>query len=135
MENDATIQAQPAAEGLKKCARCHEAKPLSEFYERSGSPGRRQSYCKQCTKMVGKERHVRINGSKHADVADILDGLVEGLGPEHTGTIPPLKRRTALSAYSTRELLSELKKRGFRGHLEWVPPAPKPKVVDLSDID
>lgn len=132
MENDATIQAQPAAEGLKKCARCHETKPLSEFYGRPDRPGEHQSYCKKCTKMVDKERRARING-KHADVADILDGLVEGLGPEHTGT--PLKRRTALSAYSTRELLSELKKRGFCGHLEWVPPAPKPKVVNLSDID
>lgn len=132
MENDATIQAQPAAEGLKKCVRCNESKPLSEFHNMTHSKDGHQSYCKQCTKMVDKERNARING-KHADVADILDGLVEGLGPEHTGT--PLKRRTALSAYSTRELLSELKKRGFRGHLEWVPPAPKPKVVNLSDID
>lgn len=132
MENNGTIQAQPSAAGLKKCVRCNESKPLSEFHNMARSKDGYQSYCKQCRKMADKERNARING-KHADVADILDGLVEGLGPEHTGT--PLKRRTALSAYSTRKLLSELKKRDFRGHLEWVPPAPEPKVVNLSDID
>lgn len=132
MENNGTIQAQPSAAGLKRCGRCNESKPLSEFYNKAYSKDGHQAYCKQCTKLADKERQARING-KHADAADILDGLVEGLGPEHTGT--PLKRRTALSAYSTKELLSELKKRGFRGHLEWCPPAPKPKVVNLSDID
>lgn len=33
---------------LKACAKCHAAKPIDEFYKRSGSPDRTLSACKKC---------------------------------------------------------------------------------------
>ena len=63
----------------------------------------------------------------------VPNDILEGIGPEFTGK--PLQRRTPLSAYTPRELILELKKRNFTGHLEWVPPTPKPRRINLADFE
>ena len=40
--------------GLKKCCRCEEVKPLSDFYRNSKTSDKLTSWCKCCT----KERHL-----------------------------------------------------------------------------
>lgn len=40
--------------GLKKCSRCEEVKPLSDFYKNSKTSDKLTSWCKCCT----KERHL-----------------------------------------------------------------------------
>ncbi len=42
---------------MKRCNRCEELKPLSEFYKRNASSDQVQSQCKACVKLYHSETH------------------------------------------------------------------------------
>lgn len=44
-------------EARKRCSRCGEEKPLSEFYRRARSPDGLQSWCKACSLCAVKKFH------------------------------------------------------------------------------
>lgn len=39
------------------CSRCHEEKPVEEFYRDPSRPGGVSSFCKVCKKVYGQEHH------------------------------------------------------------------------------
>ena len=44
-------------EGFKRCSRCGEVKPISEFYKKKSSKDGLQNNCKDCAKAVRKEHY------------------------------------------------------------------------------
>lgn len=72
----------------KTCPRCGRTLPIESFYKRSD--GRTQAYCKECAKAYNKEHNMRIT---------------------------PPDSENPLSAYTSRQLMQELKRRGYTGKL------------------
>lgn len=71
----------------KKCTRCGRVLPISEFNKRAKSPDGLQAYCRECKREIYQESHL----SKEK-----------------------LLSNNPLSGYTPRELLEELKKRGYK---------------------
>lgn len=80
----------------KKCPRCGTEKPTSEFYASATAADGLQTYCKACKKEMNKQNAVarRIKAR-------------EGLNP-------------ALADFQPRELIAELRARGYYGELKFV---------------
>ena len=72
----------------KTCSRCGRTLPIENFYKRGD--GRAQAYCKECAKTYYKERSMRIT---------------------------PPDSENPLSAFTPRQLMQELKRRGYTGKL------------------
>ena len=72
----------------KTCPRCGRTLPIENFYKRSN--GQMYTYCKECQKMYNKERSMRIT---------------------------PPDSENPLSAYTPRQLMQELKRRGYTSKL------------------
>jgi hypothetical protein len=49
---------------MKRCARCGETKPLSEFHNHSGRRDGVQTYCKPCRAVIDHERYERTRGTR-----------------------------------------------------------------------
>ena len=81
----------------KTCPKCGRTLPIESFYKRSD--GRTQAYCKECTKTYNKERSMRIT---------------------------PPDSENPLSAFTPRQLMQELVRRGYTGKL---------KLVTINEID
>lgn len=128
MEKDLTTQ-----EATKICNCCGTIKGLSDFPKLAKSKDGFDYYCKECRNKRQKENRQKRKNVYHAPTGNLPDGILDGLGPEYVGK--PILRRTPLSAYTPRELMLELKKRRFVGHLEWIPPTPQPKKINLADIE
>lgn len=77
----------------KKCSKCGRELPVTEFYVKSNAPDGLQSWCKECSKRANKQSRKRESG---------------GAGSEE------------LKMYTSRQLMEELAKRGYRGELEYV---------------
>lgn len=129
MEKDLTTQ-----EEQKTCSSCGRLLPLSDFYKSARTKDGHENYCKECRKKRNAINYKKRVTLPPPTVPNSIDQeLLDCIGPEHVGK--PIQRRTPLSAYTPRELMIELKRRGFTGHLDWIPPTPKPKRVNLSDIE
>ena len=75
----------------KKCGRCGETKPVSEFYVSQNNRDGYDKYCKECKKQYNQERYAKKVAEKKA---------AEACQP--------------LSKYTPRDLLAELKRRGYK---------------------
>ena len=71
----------------KKCPRCGRVLPISEFNKRAKSPDGLQPYCREYKREIYQESHL----SKEK-----------------------LLSNNPLSGYTPRELLAELKRRGYK---------------------
>ncbi len=80
--------------GTKECSRCHRTLPVTEFYKKSGTPDGLQYVCKECISEINKA----ARRSKKA---------FGGGNPE-------------LSRFTPRQLMAELKARGYTGELKYV---------------
>ena len=76
----------------KICSKCGRELPISEFYKNKQAKDGLQCHCRSCQKETN-----RVNQEKFKKV-------LSGKG---------------LSAYTPRELMQELHKRGYRGSLEF----------------
>lgn len=74
----------------KKCLKCGRELPLNEFYLKRGAPDGLQTWCKECQ----KER-VRTNYTNNHCNSD-------------------------LAQFTPRQLIEELKNRGYTGELQYV---------------
>ena len=79
---------------VKECSHCHRTLPVTEFYKKSGTPDGLQYVCKECSSEINKA----ARRSKKA--------FGEG-NPE-------------LSRFTPRQLMAELKARGYTGELKYV---------------
>lgn len=77
----------------KKCARCGQELPVTEFYKKSNASDGLQAWCKKCQCETAK-----LN-SKHKSGGACSEEL---------------------KMYTARQLMEELAKRGYRGELEYV---------------
>lgn len=74
----------------KTCRRCGIIKPSTEFSTSTKNKDGLQSYCKSCCRELAQKRYKDI----------------KGLNPD-------------LEAFTPRQLIAELKARGYRGELEY----------------
>lgn len=79
----------------KTCIHCGRTKPVDEFYKNWAAKDNMQSYCKECSHAIRKERAQK----KKAEISDKSD-------------INPLAQ------YTARELIAELRRRDYRGELK-----------------
>lgn len=49
---------------MKRCARCGETKPLSEFHRHKGRRDGVQTYCKPCRVVIDHNRYERVRGTR-----------------------------------------------------------------------
>jgi len=81
----------------KKCNKCGRELPLSEFHRKAASPDGYQEACKECKITYAKERYSTGGGKMNKVYSN----------PE-------------LSKFTPRELIQELKSRGYSGELKYV---------------
>lgn len=78
----------------KVCFKCGRELPVSEFHKNKATKDGLQSHCKECTKVYEKQR--KLNHE-----LNIKDGLI------------PVYTNPELAKFQPRELMAELKARGF----------------------
>jgi hypothetical protein len=84
----------------KRCPKCGETKSVNEFYKHSRSTDGLQSYCKEC------QKHLWQNNYHNKARRDITATTEAGENP--------------LARFTPRQLMLELKSRGYKGTLEHV---------------
>lgn len=75
----------------KKCSKCGEIKPVAEFYKNISTIDGYDVYCKECKKAVCREAYRKKISQKRIE-----------------------ETNNALSKYTPRDLLTELKRRGYK---------------------
>lgn len=90
----------------KKCAKCGNEYPVTEFYKNNKHKDGLQSYCKRCQNEVSTESARRFSAKKKS----VIDKIETA---EHT-TLFKVYGNPKLAEFTPRELMVELKSRGFR---------------------
>lgn len=90
---------------MKKCAKCGRELPESEFYRSKKAPDGLQSYCKECSSKAKSSKTGKKRGKRKSEFEKLL--------------CTPSNKGTALSQFTARELIDELKLRGFSGTLTY----------------
>lgn len=83
---------------MKRCTRCGRELDESEFYHHKGTADGLQYRCKQCQK---EEYRMRVSATR----------------PQSKGG--GAKTNPALASFSPRQLMEELKARGYTGELKY----------------
>ena len=123
---DDIIQAIAGTE-LKYCPHCKTLKPLSEFHKNKAAKDGCQPICKKCRHEADAERHRKKRELKMAQKENnIADNQIqrnqteENMKPETIKTVDGrilVKKEDSglkpLDRYTPRELLAELKRRGY----------------------
>lgn len=86
---------------LKKCAKCGNEYPVTEFYKNNKNKDGLQSYCKKCHADMARDYAKRKSSTDRVETA------------EHT-TLIKVYGNPKLAEFTPRELMIELKARGFR---------------------
>ena len=94
----------------KVCKHCHRELPVSEFYKCSANSDGLQHYCKECKSQISKEYYPRVKQRNET---------------KSTKTFVPSSAKKVyhlecLASISNKDLIAELKARGFKGNLEYV---------------
>lgn len=94
----------------QQCKCCNKEKPISEFFKnRLGYTG----ICKDCANAHRKESR-----EKKSELVALRQQVDD-------------KRRMALSSYTPRELMAELKRRGYKFKMEYT----ETHIIDSKDIE
>lgn len=111
----------------KVCLKCGRELPLSEFYKKLTSKDGLQSYCKHCSSQSSVE-----SARKKREIAQankIEDERIESEGKYKTYTCKEL------ALFTPRELMLELKARGYTGNLLYKEIKVTEHHINLSTLD
>lgn len=81
----------------KVCPHCHRELPVTEFHASRSSADGLQGWCKECMKEHSKEHYSRLKAERPIPIG-------EG----------------GLSKFTPRQLMEELKRRGYTGTIRYV---------------
>lgn len=105
------METQETYNQTKKCTRCGRELPLSEFGIATKSKDGHNWACKECIRKANKESRLRVKIEK----AKIMDATPPNLYDRNmSGGGNP-----ALANFTARQLMEELRARGYRGTLEY----------------
>jgi Zn ribbon nucleic-acid-binding protein len=90
---ETTTMIETANVELRKCIKCGRELPLDQFYKDKRMISGLKSVCKECTNEYNRIRHVAKREEKES---------------------------TPLSKFTPRELIEELRRRGYKGKLQYV---------------
>ena len=108
----------------KVCACCKIEKPISEFGKRASLADGHNIYCKSYQNAKLRESRARRKNT-----------LPPTALPAPDAASHDQQERTPLSVYTPRELIMELKNRGYKGRLVWQPPMPQPIVINIEEFN
>lgn len=100
----------------KVCSKCKRELPTSEFYKASNAKDGFYGYCKECSREQVRKHKMKRRGQMTGLPKNFLESASGG------GIDNPL------SAFSPRELMEELRRRGYRGKLEYT------SVIDIENF-
>ena len=87
----------------KRCPKCGRELPVSEFSKRARSTDGLQIYCRECLKRYNNERH-----------------KTGGVTSQNTNKLNKIYFSEKLAGFTPRELIAELRSRGYKGELTYV---------------
>lgn len=90
---------------MKTCSKCHRTLPETDFYQCLSAADGFFHYCKDCTKAYNKKRYHTMKAAN------------EGLTVKPTA--PPTYSNPDLAAFTPRQLIKELRARGYTGTLKY----------------
>ena len=97
---------------MKVCSKCGRKLPVSEFYAKKKSKDGFQNYCKECQNEVNKSRYAEMKKVKYACADKVVTETKVVDTNEHLMT--KVYSDPELSKFTPRQLMAELKARGFR---------------------
>lgn len=100
----------------KVCSKCKRELPTSEFYKNSNAKDGFCGYCKECSREQVRKHKMKRRGQMTGLPGNFFESVSGG------GSDNPL------SAFSPRELMEELRRRGYRGKLEYT------SVIDIENF-
>lgn len=84
-------------ENFKKCSKCGRELPASEFWKNASTEDGLQTYCKECGNVYATKTVRKLRG----------------------GGLKKIYSNPELARFSPRELIAELKARGYTGELKF----------------
>ncbi len=93
-QNNASAVATTTAMQTKVCRKCGKELPVSEFYANKANKDGYHSYCKECAAAANNQRK--------------------------SGGVAKVYLNEKLATFSPRELIAELRARGYTGELTYV---------------
>lgn len=96
---------------MKKCSHCGQLKPVSDFYRKSNTKDGLQTYCKSCQAEVSHKQAMKRTEERRERKA-----LSEISTPP---TLQSTQSANPLAKFTSRELIAELRRRGYRGELRF----------------
>lgn len=111
----------------KVCRKCGRELPITEFARKSTAKDGLQSYCKQCNNKASTESYRKIR--EIANTHNVANERIEFEGKYKIYT------NKDLAKFTPRELMLELKARGYEGELIYIERIIKEHRINLSKLD
>lgn len=102
---------------MKVCTKCGRELPENMFCKSKREPDGLQRYCKEC-----RAKYQRSNYKKKSEMKTEIDNLLNQI-KELQG-----RKESGLSDYTPRQLMEELRRRGYKGTLTYV------QTIDIEKI-
>jgi hypothetical protein len=111
----------------KVCTCCKIEKPLSEFGKNRSTKDGHSCYCRDC-------QNAKMRASRGRK-KDALPSVTSPAPDAETHAPIEHAEDKLLKDCTPRELILELKNRGYKGRLVWQPPMPQPIVINIEEFN